>query len=128
MTKRDRLSSIALPAHLPALLLLAIAVVPLGIARAEAQDVAPAAAADSSSGPGMKVNVDPKTGRFLEEPAAESGAASKRAAAAPIVMEPSPVEGGGVGFHVDDQRFDSEMKATVSPDGKADIACDAPAK
>lgn len=94
-----------------------------------AQDSAPAATPSAPSGPGMKVNIDPKTGRFLEEPAPDTDAASKRAATPPpLVMEASPVEGGGTGFRVTDQRFDAEIQASVAPDGKADIGCEAPAK
>ena len=92
-----------------------------------AEDGAPTATPSAPSGPGMKVNIDPKTGRFLEEPA--PAPASRRAAAAPpIVLEPSPVHGGGMGFRATDPRFQAEIRASVGPDGKAGIGCEAPAK
>jgi hypothetical protein len=97
------------------------------VAAASAQGQAATSGAALAPQPGMKVNVDPKTGRFLETPAPES--ASRGAdSAAPLVMEPSPVPGGGTGFRVPDQRFDSEIKATTTPGGSANIACDAPRK
>jgi hypothetical protein len=92
-----------------------------------AQDGAPAATPSAPSDAGMKVNIDPKTGRLLEEPAPDT--ASKRAVAAPpIVLEPSPVEGGGMVLRPTDRRFDAEIQASVGPDGKADVGCEAPAK
>lgn len=99
--------------------------------------VASAGEQDATSGgasapqAGLKVNVDPKTGRFLETPPPDSdpgAAAGRAAAAAPLVVEPSPVPGGGIGFRVSDQRYNAELKATTAPDGSAHVACDAPAK
>lgn len=140
MPNRDSLSHLALRATV--LALFAVGALPASAGLAQDRATMPQAApsspptaapmppssAPAPSSPGMKVNIDPATGRFLDEPAAD-GAAQKRAAEpAPVVMEPSPVPGGGVGFRVPDQRYDSEMKATVAPDGKPSIACDGPAK
>lgn len=88
-------------------------------------------AADANAAPpapaGQKVNIDPQTGRFLETPALP--APVRRASAlAPVVLEPSPVPGGGVGFQVPDNRFDSEMKVSSGPDAKPKIGCETPAK
>ena len=85
--------------------------------------------------PGMKVNIDPATGRFLDTPAPDappSADATQAPAAepAPIALEPSPVPGGGVGFRVPDGRFDTELKAGPrdGAGGGYDIHCDEPAR
>jgi hypothetical protein len=78
---------------------------------------------------GLKVNVDPKTGRFLDTPAAESGAAPPQGESAqPLVEVPSQVPGGGVGIRITDQRFNTAMHASTGPDGSAHTHCDEPAK
>lgn len=114
---------------LPAMVLALLATGALANAAtpALAQDSAPAATPSAPSDAGVKVHIDPKTGRFLEEPPPDT--APKRAAAAPpIVLAPSPVKGGGMGFRPTDRRFDTEIRASVAPDGKADIGCEAHAK
>lgn len=89
----------------------------------------PAAPAPEPS-PGLKVNVDPQTGRFLETPPREpeTGAASQAEVLPPLAEEASPVPGGGVRLHVPDARFHSELKANTGPAGSTDISCGAPAK
>src|SRR5690349_19806188 len=67
----------------------------------------PASASPAPSA-GLKVNVDPKTGRFLETPPPPSGAAAAAQPATPqpaLEARPSVVPGGGVLIHMPDQRF-----------------------
>ncbi len=89
----------------------------------------PPAPAPSPS-PGLKVNVDPQTGRFLETPSREpgTGAASQAEALPPLAEEANPIRGGGVRLQVPDARFHSELKANTAPNGSTDVSCGAPAK
>ena len=87
------------------------------------QDTSAAPAADA----GLKVYIDPETGEFLEEPlpgqADAAGAGNNRQAErAPLVEEPSPVEGGGTMIRLDD-RFHAEFRATVDTDGELKADC-----
>jgi len=110
-----------------ALVLLTAGVGVVGCATAQegqaVQDTPAAPAADA----GLKVYLDPETGEFLEEPlpgqADAAGAGnSRQAERAPLVEEPSPVEGGGTMIRLDD-RFHAEFRATVDADGELKADC-----
>jgi hypothetical protein len=82
----------------------------------------------ASSGAGMRVYVDPKTGEILENPPADARArerASEAPSTAPaddadVVVEPAP--GGGVMVDVGD-RQQHEMQVTVGADGAPKTRC-----
>ncbi|HIF64809.1 MAG TPA: hypothetical protein EYG16_07415 [Deltaproteobacteria bacterium] len=110
-----------------ALVLLTAGVGVVGCATAQdgqvVQDTSAAPVADA----GLKVYLDPETGEFLEEPlpgqADAAGAGnSRQAERAPLVEEPSPVEGGGTMIRLDD-RFHAEFRATVDADGELKADC-----
>jgi hypothetical protein len=73
---------------------------------------------------GLKVHVDPQTGRFLETPPpdAAQGTPPPAASAPAIEVRPSTVPGGGFGFELPES-LHPEIKATTTPDGKARVAC-----
>ncbi len=85
----------------------------------------PATVETTAEPAGMKVNIDPETGEFLDTPpAVGDGAAApgRRAARPALVEEPSPVAGGGTMVHLDD-RFQSKFHATAGPDGQPKVDC-----
>jgi hypothetical protein len=91
----------------------------------------PPTSASPAASAGLKVNVDPKTGRFLETPAPPSGAtaAAQPATSEPALeAQPSVVPGGGVLIHMPDERFHADVKASTAPDGTKHVECGTPAK
>lgn len=84
-----------------------------------AEQAAPSAAPPAEAG--MRVHVDPATGRMLETPAADP--AQRRAAdRAPLQEQDGATPQGGKMVVLDD-RFHSEMRVEVPKDGKASTDC-----
>lgn len=77
---------------------------------ARAAEPAPAAASPSVEA-GMRVNIDPATGRMLETPAPDS-VQRKAVQRAPLQEQPSTAPDGGTMVILDD-RFHSEMRVEV---------------
>lgn len=79
----------------------------------------------SQSVSGMTVNIDPKTGEFLETPPAGIVSPSaKSSAVAPkfeVIESPNPEEGVKVNVQ---SYFQKPLKATTGPDGKPIISHD----
>lgn len=107
---------------IPLAFALAAAVLAVAAAVSPARD---AKAEPPAATGGLKVHVDPQTGRFVETPPAGTGTGTPPApaASAPAIdVQPSAVPGGGFGFEIPDS-LHPEIKATTTPDGKAHVAC-----
>jgi hypothetical protein len=98
-----------------------------GEAHAPAEAGLTPAGAAAAAGGGLRIQIDPQTGRFTEPPPGTVPPAGPPAAEAArstsgvgLVEVPSPTPGGGV--KVDLQgRFQSPLVGTVGPDGKVRI-------
>lgn len=116
---------------LTVLLVLAVAVLLVGTYEAQsptATDLSSPAIASSNQA-GMILNIDPATGRIVEQPVSMDGHVLSgepdpafSTSSDGLQQIPSPVHGGGVSMNLEG-RFQNAMTATVNADGTVNAPC-----
>lgn len=115
---------------LTVLFVLAVAVLLVGTYEAQSPTATDNSSTAIASGnqAGMILNVDPTTGRIVEQPVSDGHVLSSEADPAfdtsgdGLQQIPSPVHGGGVSMNLSG-RFQNAMTATVNADGTLNAPC-----